>query len=192
MKSVIACALLATVFLSACKSDYDRMIEEGLASGERHDSLFLGLRLDMSKKDFFTHCWELNSQHLIKQGSGNTSVQYDLEELKASAQMNFYPFFFEDKIHEMPVVFSYKAWAPWNREYWSDSLLVDVKNLMERWYGPGFVPIKLPKKGNCYVKVDGNRRIILWTEDEQFVKALYTDLIKEKELNAAQQPTPQE
>lgn len=176
---------LSAVLFSACKSDYERMVEEGLASGVRNDTLFLGIYLGMTKKDFFAHCWELNKQHLIKQGNSNTSVEYEMKELKSPALMNFYPTFFQDEIHEMPAMFNYIAWAPWNKDLWSDSLIVDVKNMMGKWYGGNdFVKMEHPEKGFRFVKVDGNRRIILWKEDDQYVKALYTDLTKEKEMNA--------
>ncbi|RMD98128.1 MAG: hypothetical protein D6816_16630, partial [Bacteroidetes bacterium] len=63
---------------------------------------------------------------------------------------------------------------------WADSLVLKVKDLMEKWYGPGFIEMKHPEKGTRYVKVDGNRRIILWAVDEQYVKALYSDLTRIK------------
>ncbi len=185
MKKLMLLFTLSAVLFSACKSDYERMVEEGLASGVRNDTLFLGIYLGMTKKDFFAHCWELNKQKLIKQGNSNTSVEYEMKELKSPALMNFYPTFHEDKIHEMPAMFNYIAWAPWNKDLWSDSLIVDVRNMMEKWYGGNdFVKMEHPEKGFRFVKVDGNRRIILWKEDDQFVKALYTDLTKEKEMNA--------
>ena len=160
------------------------MVDKGLASGERNDSLFLGIRLGMTNKDFFAHCWELNKQQLIKQGNTNTSVEYEMAELKHPALMNFYPTFFENEIHEMPVMFNYKAWAPWNKELWSDSLMLDVKHLMEKWHGQGFIKMEHPEKGIRYVKVDDNRRIMIWKENDEYVKVLYTDLTKEKEMNA--------
>lgn len=185
MKKWFFLLLLGTTIFNSCKSDYERMVEEGLASGERHDSLFLGIYLGMTAKDFFAHCWELNKQHLIKQGNANTSVEYEMNELKSRAMMNFYPTFHQDEIHEMPVMFNYIAWAPWNKSLWADSLILDVQNLMLQWYGGNdFIKMEHPEKGFRYVKVDGNRRIILWKEDDQFVKGLYTDLTKEKEMNA--------
>jgi hypothetical protein len=177
-------AAVASLMLSACKSDYERLVERELASGVRHDSIFMGIYLGMSAKDFYAQCWELNKQKLIRQGNSNTSVLYEMTELKHKADMNFYPTFNGDKILEMPVIFSYTAWAPWNKELWSDSLILDVKNLMEKWYGPGFIKLEHPEKGIRWVKVDGNRRIMLWKEDDQQVKALYTDLTMEDELNA--------
>ncbi len=181
---LLSIAMAAAFLLNSCKSDYDRLVERELASGVRYDSIFMGIKFGMTTKEFYAHCWELNKQHLIKQGNTNTSVLYIMTELKEKADMNFYPTFNGDIIMEMPVIFSYQAWAPWNKDLWADSLLLDVKGLMEKWYGPGFIKLEHPEKGTRWVKVDGNRRIMLWKEDDMRVKALYTDLTMEDELNA--------
>lgn len=165
--------------MTACqqKSQYQKMVEKELASGERHDSLFLGLYLGMSSKDFYSACWEMNKQGLVRQGGRNTTVVYKLgDQLPYSAVMDFYPKFQEDKIVEMPLVFRYDAWSPWNRRLWSDSLQLDVLHLMEDWYGEGFIRSEHPDKGVAFVKVDGNRRIAIVTPDEQLVKVLFTDM----------------
>ncbi len=193
-KARMAWVLAGVLWVSGgCKSEYRNMIEEGLASGIRADNLFLGIRMGMTNKEFFAHCWELNKQQLIKQGNSNTSVEYDMRELKQPALMNFYPTFHEGKIHEMPVTFHYKAWAPWNKDLWADSLVQDVRVLMEGWYGGNpFVRFEHKGKGYRYVKVDGNRRIILWPEDDQYVKALYTDLTMEEALDAGKKALREE
>ena len=77
---------------------------------------FLGLYFGMPEKDFYMHCWKLNQKGLIKQGESNTTVEYQLkDELKYPAVMDFYPKFNQGKISEMPVMFKYKGWAPWNK-----------------------------------------------------------------------------
>lgn len=178
----------AGIFQPGCKSDYEQLVQRELASGERHDSIFFGIYFGMSADSFYKHCWQLNKTKKFKQGQFNTSVEYTMNEFKYPAVMNFYPTFNQEGVvAEMPVMFNYKAWAPWNRKLWADSLLLQVKNLMEKWYGPGFMEMKHPEKGTRYVKVDGNRRIILWTVDDQYVKALYSDLTriqKESEKDA--------
>ena len=189
----LAIVFLVASLMPACKSEYQQMVDEGLASGERHDSLFLGIHFGMSSKEFFAHCWALNKQQLIKQGNSNTSVEYEMKEFPQTVIMNFYPTFHKDTIHEMPAIFHYRAWAPWNKELWSDQLIEDIRQLMEGWYGgPGFVKLEHPEKGFRYVKVDGNRRIILWKEDDQHVKVLYTDLLKEKAMNAEKEAKREE
>ena len=183
--SILAALALAFVFagllLTGCQTEYEQMVERELASGERHDSLFFGLYLGMTADSFYKHCWKLNKTKKFKQGQFNTSVEYTMDELEYPAVMNFYPTFNEDGVvAEMPVMFNYKAWAPWNKKLWADSLVLQVKDLMEKWYGPGFIEMTHPEKGTRYVKVDGNRRIILWAVDEQYVKALYSDLTRIK------------
>lgn len=176
--------IFSGLLLTSCKSEYEQMVERELASGERQDSLFFGLYLGMTADSFYKHCWKLNKSRKFKQGQFNTSVEYTMDELEYPAVMNFYPTFNEEGVvAEMPVMFNYKAWAPWNKELWADSLVLKIKDLMEEWYGPGFIEMKHPEKGTRYVKVDGNRRIILWAVDQQYVKALYSDLTRIKKEN---------
>lgn len=85
----------------------------------------------------------------------------------------------------MPVTFSYDGWAPWNREYWADSLLVDMLPLFEKWYGDGFRKLDHPTMGDVYYKIDGTRRINLFRKDDQFVQAVFTDLEVERKLKKA-------
>jgi hypothetical protein len=178
MKITLFICLLVVAGISCNqKSDYHQIVEKELAKGERYDSLFLGIFLGMEKEQFYQHCWELNKQQIITNGASNLSVRYDLKTLKKPAVMNFYPTFHEDKIIEMPVRISYLAWAPWNRELQSDSLQVDVLKWCENVYGKGFIEVKHPKHGSAFVKVDGNRRISIFREDERSVQVWFVDLL---------------
>ena len=176
---LVVYVMALTSLLTGCHepSGYEQMLERELASGERNDSLFLGLYLGMSSKDFYMHCWEMNKEGLVRQGSRNTTVAYQMkDELPHAAVMDFYPTFREDRIVEMPVVVHYTAWSPWNRNLWADSLQVDMVHLLEGWHGKGFIKVKHPKKGVAYVKMDGNRRIVVAALDDQDVRVLYTDM----------------
>ncbi|MBK8703007.1 MAG: hypothetical protein IPN33_04970 [Saprospiraceae bacterium] len=173
--------LLLLLTMMACwscdpMSGYRRQMAKELATGERHDSLFLGIYLGMPAKDFFGHCWQLNKQGLVKEGPQNASVQYALGELKAPGKMYFYPDFHEDKIHKMRLTFSYDAWAIWNKELYSDKLIQDVIRIFERWYGGQFMEIKGKKGHSVFVHIDGNRRISLWIKDDMLVRGLITDM----------------
>ena len=171
--------LFALMLTTACHSEYHQRVEAELATGVREDSLFLGITFGMSPKEFFAHCWELNKQGVIREGTQNTSVMYELDELKHPATANFYPAFYEDAIYEMPVTYAYKAWAPWNRELFSDSLQLDVLTLYQQQYGDDFIMVDHPK-GVAYVKVDGNRRISIFKENDTNVKVVFTDLLAER------------
>lgn len=158
------------------------MTRGGRVTDRSSDSLFLGLYLEMEKQDFFERCWDLNKQRVATHGPGNESVEYELKDDSSNTiLMRFYPTFIEDKIFEMPVVFSYAAWAPWNKQFSSDSLLNTMVPIFESWYGQ----LKLlnhKTMGKVYYRIDGKRRINLFVKDEQFVQAVFTDLRVEKKL----------
>ena len=177
--------LLAGLIIYGCspRSKYESMLKHELASGVRYDSLFMGMSLGMSEKDFYMQCWMLNREGLIKQGSDNTTVKYEMKnELKYLATMDFYPGFFQDKIYEMPVRFIYNGWTPWNKELSSDNLELDVLRLYEKIYGEGFIKVKHPKRGMAYTKINGNRRITIFKEDDMHVWAVFTDMSVKRDL----------
>lgn len=183
-------ALIIAGLLGSCEQDpksaYQAQVRKELASGDRQDSIFFGIYLGMPRDDFYNHCWKMNKEGKFIQGTGNTSVQYVLEEeFPYPAYMNFYPDFRDKKIAAMPTYIGYRTWAPWIKETHSDALILEVKALLEDWYGPGFMLIPEENGQPAYYKVDGNREIKLELEDEQRVKFTVTDLeqMREEILN---------
>lgn len=175
----------AVIFSCSPRSKYERRLKNELESGVRHDTLFLGLRFGMTQLDFYTHCWKLNRQGLIKQGADNTSVEYKLEDqLDHPATMNFYPKFYQEKIYEMPVQLIYDGWAPWNDELSAEKLQRDVLEWFNDVYGKNYIEVEHPKHGTAYVKIDGNRRISIFKEDDSHVWALFKDMSIEEDKNA--------
>ncbi|NND33064.1 MAG: hypothetical protein HKN76_10775, partial [Saprospiraceae bacterium] len=62
-------AILTMLLIQSCQqNEYYRMEARELASGDRNDTLFFGLHLGMSSKEFYTHCWDLNQQGIVRQG----------------------------------------------------------------------------------------------------------------------------
>lgn len=177
--SILLLSALLLINFGCVKSEYERIVDSELAKNVRYDSLFLDLKFGMTRKEFYASCWEMNKEGLIMQGPGNLSVQYviDTTQVKSTMFMRFYPNFFEDKIYEMPVEFVYEAWAPWNSSLSADSLLYDVKKLMETWYGDEFRPFT-NKDDNLtvWVKVDGNRRVRMYIKNISTVKVEFLDL----------------
>lgn len=178
--------VLSVLLISGCtpKSRYDRLLKRELQSNIRNDSLFLGLYFGMPEKEFYTHCWKLNKKGLIIQGEFNTTVRYEIkDEMKYPVSMDFYPLFNEGKIFEMPVRFYYRGWAPWNKNLTSDKLQIDLLKWYKKTYGKKFLKVVHPVRGAAYVRVDGNRRITIFKEDEMHVWAIFTDLTVKKELS---------
>ncbi len=165
------------------KSAYEELLASELGKELRYDSLFLGIQFGMNQKDFYAHCWKLNKEGLIIQGPNNLSIQYSLDDgLKDKAMMHFYPTFYNKKVMEMPVIFTYEAWSPWNKALSPDSLIYDVKAMLETWYGGEFMEMDDTGKGKSFVKIDGNRRIGLYIKNETSVMCLMTDLLAKNEL----------
>jgi len=183
----VVLAVIAALMIGGCTpaKKYERELKRGLASGVRYDSIFRGLSLGMTEYELFDICWKLNKDSLVRQGLSNTSVQYQMkDELKYPATMDFYPVFVDGKIVEMPVRFIYDGWSPWNREESATKLALDVKRWYEGIYGKGFITVKHPFKGEAYTKIDGNRRITIYIESDQYVWGIFTDMSHEAELKA--------
>jgi len=165
---------------------YRSLVTSELRSDKKVNDIFFGTSLGMTSKDFYMHCWQMNKKGLFTDGMNNMSVSYKLaeNELKHPATMNFYPEFHDGKIYKMWTMFQYEGWAPWNKKLGSDSLLPEVVKLYERWYPEGnpFIVVNDKKKGTLYIKVDGNRRIIIGRYDDVDVRAEYTDLNIEEQI----------
>lgn len=172
------CLLGFFSLLSCNKSEYQQMVERELAKGERQDSLFLGLHFGMKRQDFFKRCMALNSQHITLMGLKSNMPMRKFEDSVGLIYMHFYPEFNNDKIYEMQAFFTYKDWSPFVPNTHPDSLLLRTKRRLETWYGKGFIRVERPERNDfAYVKVDGNRQIVMFVSGETDVKVLFTDLL---------------
>jgi hypothetical protein len=191
MLKIIFLFLFVGTVITSCNNSgsaqYEQAVKRELASGKRVDTVFFGLYFGMTSKQFFTYCWQMSKQGVFTDGVNNQYVLYKLNnnELKHPASMNFYPDFQNDKIFRMRVLYQYDAWAPWNKQQYSDSLLQDVVHLYEKQYQKTnpFITITDKKRGTIYVKVDGNRRITIGRYNDAVVKADITDLVVERQIN---------
>ena len=194
MRCTASFLLLVVLLLVGCddRSEYEKLVERELATGEEHNRLFLGYELGMAKEEFYDRSWALNRKELVMQGPRNQTVQYELDdELRYPAKMYYYPDFFDEKIFQMRVRFMYDGWAPWNRHLMADSLQQNVVKLLEDWYGGGFLHVDgadgLRREGDQYIKVDGNRRIVVTEISDSEVVVVFTDLIAERKIEAQKQ-----
>lgn len=168
--------LCVIFFLISCekKSEYEQLVQRELDKNVRHDSLFLGYKFGMEKEEFFDHSWNLNQRKVI---TGGTYVEYKITELSSTATMRFFPQFQNDKIYKMPIEVHYDSWAPWNKDLVSDSLIVELVDLYKEIYGPGFINTIHPDIGKrAWIKVDGNRRISIYKEDDMKARIEFLDL----------------
>ena len=83
----------------------------------------------------------------------------------------------DGKIATMPAFVEYDGWAPWNKHLFSNKLIDDIKSLLEEWYDAAFVPIESPfNYGKAYLTIQSNRKIVLYYQNDNQVKILFTDL----------------
>lgn len=178
MKIILIWALGAVVLLSSCMNDpYEEMKSRELGSEVRYDSILLGLKFGMSRQQFFDRFWELNKQKIVREGPANSSVQYPLkDQLGSAGVLQFYPNFHQEKAYEVQASFYYDGWAPWNRHLFADSLKPKVRDLLADWYDVEFIELKDTKAGDVFVRIDGNRRIVIGVRDEQIVDVSITDM----------------
>lgn len=175
--------LFATVTLSACQSDYTKLVKEELGKGVRQDSILFGINFGDTRQDFYGRCFDLNKQQLVMQGPNNNSVQYIftdslVHKKPQKIRMLFFPNFDDkDRIAEMQMEFNYDGSAMYDSAMGADTLKSHLKELLVAWYkGNEFVNAHLDD-GDLPVKVDGNRRILLYTIDNNSVMVRVQDLL---------------
>ena len=180
-------AALGAVILSGCfQSDYTKLVKAELDKGVRKDSLLFGIRFGDTRNDFYGKCFDLNKQRLVTQGPANTSVQYlftdsAIHKAPTEIRLLFFPEYDEQGvIAEMNMEFSYPGWAPWNRALQSDTLLARTKDLLMHWYqGNEFVTADV-NDSPMPVKLDANRRVLVYIKDAQNVAVKIQDILHPK------------
>ncbi|WP_228527749.1 hypothetical protein [Pararhodonellum marinum] len=183
MRSILTQILIGILLIflfTACQiqSDYEKVKQKELASGEIHNELFLDIHFGMTRKDFYVTCWEHNKNGILRDGANALRIQYK-PEVSSGKEVNmfFYPKFEDDKIYYMPMEFKYPAWLPNHTDFTNDLLLEDVIALLESWYGEGFFEVTNKQKTQkAWVKIDGNRHIRVFILNLSIVRAEILDL----------------
>jgi hypothetical protein len=183
LKYPISLILLAFTLTGCFQSDYTKLVKSELAKGIRKDSVLLGIKLGDTRNEFYGKCFDLNKQRLVTEGPNGATVQYLfrdslVHDSTTSLRLLFIPAFDQnDVINEMNLEFSYPAWAPWNEQYHADKLKEKVLKILMIWYkGNEFVIAKI-NDTDVPVKVDGNRRMLVYIKDAQNVVVKVQDIL---------------
>lgn len=183
MKRIFSALFSALIFV-ACESEYTKLVRSELARNITMDSLVFNVRFGDTKKEFYDHCWQLNKKGLITNGPKNAMVQYIFIDSifhrePTSIRFLFYGDFDETgRIKGMDCEFGYPGWSPWNTRYSADSLQSKVVRIVQKWYGGNqFIKVHFDDTQNLWVKVDGNRRIVVKKINQQDVSMSIHNLL---------------
>tara|TARA_R110002167_G_scaffold199899_4_gene403232 strand:+ start:2642 stop:3244 length:603 start_codon:yes stop_codon:yes gene_type:complete len=177
-------ATLMIVLLGCRETQEQRYLayeKSELGKAVRYDSLFMGLHLKMSLKEFREYCFNKNIEGKFKQGGmkNYSWVEAKLKDTKYPMAITFYPNFKNDSISELNAAIYYDNAVFDDGAFELDSLLLEVLQLMDQWYGGPVFKIKSPffYKEDVHVKVNGNRRITIYPDASgQMINLWYVDL----------------
>ena len=179
--------LITYILMASCSnvelSPYQSILKEELDRGVRYDTLFHGLHFNMTSTHFYEHCFEMNRQGLFFQNSGAEEIiiKYD-KDFKHPVEFIFYPDFEREQIAELSGYFYYPQGNGFNKEFYASRLQLELVKKLEEWYGGRpFLKVPGPDQytGDAYVKIDGNRQIMLWNHSGNHrVLILFADLTK--------------
>lgn len=171
------------LFFISCQSEYAKYVESELDKGIINDSLIFGMKMGQTRKDFFRICWDLNKAQIITNGEGmNAKYVEKLDSTKDKTlqkTMLFYGIFDQtDTMRGMNIKYRYDSWAPWNKDRHSSVLLNEMKEFYRTKYkGNEFLEIDLEGiKYKAYVKIDGNRQILMYQKDDKDIAVKIEDL----------------
>lgn len=135
---------------------------------EALDDLEKGVYFGMEKEDFFTHCWDMNQSGETHHGTiGNMVMYVDSINYDPKVVINFYPKFVDNKISEMPMIFYFHAWAPWNtKELSQDSLQLQVVKYFENKYEVAFEKMESKPGYDIYYKAFGPLKVRVYKDQD--------------------------
>jgi hypothetical protein len=181
-KSIRLASSVLIFVLNGCnQSEYTKLVNRELAKGMRYDSVLLGIKFGDKRKDFQEKCFDLNRKKMVMEAASYwVRYIYDDSTMRKPAKMNllFYPTFDDGQaLAGIDMKFSYEGWSPWNKNLQSDQLQETVKRLLVKWYGGNeFVTAHVNGK-SIPVKLDGNRRIIIYDSPPQHVIVRIQDIL---------------
>jgi len=176
-------SIFVIIFIAACNdaSPYQKMLTRESLRSDTVRTLFFNYELGMPRQAFYDSSRALNQRGLVTHGPSNMFVQFKVPDaFPFEATMLYYPDFVDDHVAQMRIRFSYDSWAPWNQHLWSDSLIFEVHDLMEHWFGPKFIVQHelIPTIGirPNFVKIDANRQITIERASDREVLVKISDL----------------
>jgi len=157
------------------------MFAEAKASEIQEDSLLLGIHFGISQDSFFNYCQVLNQERKIFDSNSKLRVARRINWKKNNFQMNFYPTYISDKLHRLEFECIHEAYASWNKQYFSETIIDDIKSYFEQEFQIKMEDFDHDKFGKAFVNFTGNRRLRIYIKDQKTVGGEFLDMTIEFE-----------
>ena len=159
---------------------YLNLLNKESESKDQVDSIFYGIHLKMTASEFYDHCRKMYKKGIFN-GDYDMQVVVKLAEpFERPVKLIFYPSFDKPFISKLISHFSYVDANIFKKADRSNVLMKELIPILRTWYGGNEfleMPSGNPLKGPGYVKIDGNRKIIVSESDNVTdIEVIYEDL----------------
>lgn len=152
------------------------MLEEAKTSGIQEDSLMLGIQFGMTQDSFFSYCQKYNQNGEIFDSGSPLQAARKINWNGNNFQMNFYPNYKSDKIHKLEFECFHEGYSQWNKQYYSESILEDIKTYFEKEFQLRMESFDHEKFGKAYVAFTGNRRLRIFIKNQKMIGGEFLDM----------------
>jgi len=176
--------LLTIVFTASCsrKVTMDEYVTKELERNIRQDSLIYGVHFGMTGEEFAKYCTGMNQKKIFMPSPTGTTVRLEISNVfDTPLYFDFFPVLIGNSpIRKVNASMKYKNFSYYDEKYKMENLVNKAIQYFEEGYGGnGFFSIPHENKllKFMYVKIDGNRKILLKpTFEGQVLEIEFEDL----------------
>ncbi|TLP74030.1 hypothetical protein [Maribacter sp. ACAM166] len=160
--------LLSIVFFSSCsrKITLDEYVTKELEKNIRQDSLIYGVHFGMTGEEFQRYCTGMNQKKIFMPNPSGTNVRLEISNgFGTPVYLNFFPVLIgKSPIRKVNASLKYKKFSYYEEKHKIEILVNQAITYFEEGYG-GNRFFSIPHENKLlkfmYVKIDGNRKILL-------------------------------
>lgn len=176
--------LLTIVFASSCsrKVNLDEYARKELEKNIRQDSLIYGIHFGMTGEEFARYCTGMNQKQIFMPSPSGTTVRLEISNgFDTPVFLDFFPVLTANNpIKRVNASMKYKNFSYYDERYKIENLVKKAIAYFEEGYG-GNEFFSIPHSNKLlklmYVKIDGNRKILLKpTFDGQELEIEFEDI----------------
>jgi hypothetical protein len=169
---------------SSCSENlsYEEYVAVELSKGVYHDSLIYRIRFGMTYEEFDSYCLAMNKKKIFMPSHNGSAVRLRLQDgFDAPVYFDFFPTASVNKnISKLIASMTYQNFSYYDKKYEIDNLVPEAIAFFEKGYG-GNEFFAIPHENKLlkymYVKIDGNRKIILSPSfDGQMLNIVFENL----------------